>query len=78
MHLLPLEDSTMGLLSFNLRGLRMLKFLGFVHIHEEVLQQTLSLHQVVGIHFLMDHGYSLFFTAGILKTEATGGHGQRY
>lgn len=78
MVLLLLQDSTMGLLSFNLRGLRMLKFLGFVHIHEEILQQTLSLHQVVGILFLMDHGYILSFTHSILKTDARGGQGQSY
>lgn len=72
MHLLPLENYIVDLLSFNLQGLRMLKFFGFANIHEEVLQQTLSLHQVVGIHFLMDHGYILSFTPGILKTVAMG------
>lgn len=67
MHLSPLDRSTMGLLFFNLQGLRMLKLLGFVHIHEEVLQQNLSLHQVVGIHFLVDQGCTLPFTLSILK-----------
>lgn len=56
----------------------MLKFLGFAHVHEEVLQQTLSFHQVVGIYFLMDHGYMLLFTPVILETVATGGQGQFY
>lgn len=44
----------MNSLFLNLGGLWVLQLPGLVHIHEEVLQQHLSLHQVVCIHLLVD------------------------
>lgn len=58
--------STIGLLSLNLRSLWMLQLLRLVHIHEEVLQQLLGLHQIVCVYLLVDDGYILSFTVGVL------------
>lgn len=44
----------------------MLQLLRLVHVHEEVLQQPLSLHQIVCVCLLVDHGYILSFTVGVL------------
>lgn len=44
----------------------MLQLLRLVHVHEEVLQQLLGLHQTVCVYFLVDHGYILSFTVGVL------------
>lgn len=49
-----------------LNSLRVLQLLGLVHVHEEVLQQPLSLHQVVCIHLLVDHRQILPITLGVL------------
>lgn len=45
----------------------MLQFLGLVHVHEEVLQQPLSLRQVVCIHLLVNQGEILLIAIGVLQ-----------
>lgn len=45
----------------------MLHPLGFVHVHEEVLQQTLGLRQVLCIGFLVVQIQVLLFTLCVLQ-----------
>lgn len=58
--------SSMNSLSLNLGRLWVLQLPGLVHIHEEVLQQHLSIHQVVCIHLLVDQGQVLVITLCVL------------
>lgn len=54
-----LWHSRINSLSLYLQSLRVLQLLGLVHVHEEVLQQQLSLRQVFCVHLLVDQGQFL-------------------
>lgn len=56
---LPVTVQKKNSLSLYLISLRVLQPLGLVHIHEEILEQPLSLCQVVCIHLLVDQGLIL-------------------
>lgn len=58
--------SSVNSLSLDLGGLWVLQLPGLVHVHEEVLQQALSLHQVVCIHLLVHQGQVFVIALGVL------------
>lgn len=57
----------MNSLSLYLGGLRVLQPLGLVHVHEEVLQQPLSLSQVFCVRLLVDERLLLRITLRVLQ-----------
>lgn len=57
---------TINSLFLYLPSLWVLQLLGLVHVHEEVLQQPLSIRQVVCVHLLVDQGQILLITLGVL------------
>lgn len=56
----------MNSLSLNLSRLWVLQLLGLVHVHEQVLQQHLSPHQLVCVHLLVDQGQVLAIALCVL------------